>query len=309
MAKLEQGIQRQGHGPGRQRPALPVRHGPGQGGPGAGVHAGLRPGQHVQRAAAARCQQHAGLRHAVFSQPGGGHRLVGRGQRKQLTAAAQGGQQPGRVGTAQQQPGAQGRLFQGLEQGIRRLQVQRLGRVQYGHLAATAGTGAGRPVNQGAHLVDAHLLAGFALAVFAVGLVVAQRPGVKAAQHLGHQHEQIGMQVVVDQMTAGTAAAGQRSAGQRAFAQPGLGQAQRERQRADAVAALHQQRVATLRFQGALQRRGQPRQGRTAVLANQQPGHHARPCRADSICCQTRSRAGKASTRTKRCGSAWRRRS
>ena len=314
VAQLEQRIQCQRHRPGRQRSALPARHCPRQAGPGRSVDAGLRPGQHVQRTAAARGKEDAGLRHALFGQPGGGDSLVGRRQLDELTAAAQRGQQPRRVGAAQQQPGAWRGLFQRLQQCVRRLQVERLGRVQHRHLGAAARAGAGGPVDERPHFVDADLLARLALAVLAVDLVVTQRPGMQAAQRFGHQHEQIGVQVVADQMAAAATAAGRlqgRRAGacRRTLAQPGLGQAQREGKRADAFAALHQQRVAALRVQRALQRRGQPWQWGAAVVADQQRRHHARPCKAVSICRQTASRGGTASTRTKRCGSARQRRS
>ena len=215
-------------------------------------------------------------------------------------------------------------LFQRLQQRIGRLKVQRLRRVQHHHLAAATGAGLENPVDDAAHFGDANLLAGLALGVFAVGLVVGAQPVVLAPQDFGHQHLQVGVQVRLHEAATAAATARRGFAAAIAlvgtFTQPSLRQRQREGQHAVALAAVQQQRVATLRGQHVGQWAGQPGQRQRPGVVNdhiQRPysasifkghrHHPLRPSSAASICCQTAPRSACASMRTNRCGcSSWR---
>ena len=308
MAELLQRVQRPRHRPARQRPALPAQQHARQRCPGGCVHTGLRQLQCVERPATTRGQQHVGALHALRLQPvcGFGRRRLR--QRQALAAAAHGGQQVGRIGDADQHAGAGRRLFQRLQQRVARLQVDGLGRVHEQDLAAAARRGPRDPVDGRAHLADADLAARL---LVVLGLVVGQHPAQRPALDFGQQHEQVRVQLRLHQAAAAAVATGPLRTGCRlGLAQPGLGQCQAERQRADAGRGVQHQRMATLPLECVGQRRRQPRQGQAPLRVGHlrqrsaRAHHQARDCTAASTWVHTCCGAGMASSCTKRCGAA-----
>ena len=87
-----------------------------------------------------------------------------------------------------------------------------------------------------------------------------------------------------------------RRAGRCRFAEPGLGERQRQIELADTTRAVQQQRMRLL-LQRTLQRRRQPGQWQGAVAA-----YHGCASTAARTCCQTASRGAPESMRTKRAG-------
>ncbi len=267
----------------------------------------LRQRQRVQRPAAAGGQQHRGLGHALRrpARPaacaGGGRR-----QRQALAAAAHGGQQLRRVGGAQQQPGA----------GRAALPASSAARWPTAGSCASAGCssstlarprerGLDDPVDRRAHLVDADLAAGLALAAVAVGLVVgasASRRSRAAPRAAARSRSGCDARPA----PAGSWRSGRRAVApaSAAFAQPGL------RQRRAGTPArrrparrLHQQRMRRAACQ-RLRAAARPARAAAARRRRRLPWPVRLPAPA-RICAQHGlARGASASMRTKRAGAA-----